>query len=221
MRKRHTILEARFPGTPDFATMAASWSADAVDKMLIFVWAAYDRLTGQLLAGIDLPLADKDVERSITMSLEPRIRDEMSGDEPFFVQHERFEHETMLAPPAQPPQYDIAFVWRANERVMWPLEAKVLRNDSAVSAYVADVKNEFLTCRYAPFVESGAMIGYLVSGTTARAFANIATSLKCELTTYQPFARRDHKVSDHTRRVPARTAYPARFRCHHLLMPMH
>ena len=220
MARRRTILEACFPDTQDFAALAGAWPSDLIDQMLGFVWGAYDLLAKEVLAKIDCRNADKDLERSITMTLELRIRDLMSGYESFVVQHGRYEQETMLDPPAQPPQYDIAFVYRDNERVMWPLEAKVLRTDRTVAAYVADVKEQFLTCRYAPFVDSGAMLGYLLSGVPDNAFRSVAASLGCELQDYAAFGSRNHKASDHLRQVPDGKPYPIPFRCHHLMMEL-
>ena len=67
---------------------------------------------------VDMPAIDRrDLERSITQLLEPRIHAAMTGDEPFYVQHDSFEHETMARSPAQPPAYDLAFVWRTEERL--------------------------------------------------------------------------------------------------------
>ncbi|TFH51772.1 MAG: hypothetical protein E4G89_01940 [Methanothrix sp.] len=60
----------------------------------------------------------------------------MDGAEPFFVQHNSYEHESRKAPPAQAPEYDIAFVLYQNERIKWPLEAKVLRTQQGISEYV-------------------------------------------------------------------------------------
>ena len=86
----------------------------------------------------------------------------MSGDEPFYVQHGPFERETMRPPPAQPPEYDLAFVFRADERIMWPIEAKVLETPGGVADYVRDIREEYLKCRYGPFSASGAMLAYLL-----------------------------------------------------------
>jgi hypothetical protein len=142
----------------------------------------------------------------------------MSGDEPFYVQHGPYERETMKPPPAQPPQYDIAFVLNAAEWIMWPLEAKVLKNPKAVSAYVDDIRQQFLTCRYAPFCGEGAMLGYLLSGTTADTFTNIGGTVPCKLEQHSKFPNRPHKTSRHRRAVPAAKSYPADFLCHHLLL---
>lgn len=184
------------------------------------MWRAYDLFRIEALTGINPALADDDLERDITMNLERRIRRVMTGDEPFIVQHGPYEEETRKPAPAQPPQYDIAFVLNADERIMWPLEAKVLRSDSvaAVAAYADDVNNQFLTCRYAPFSSEGAMLGYLMSGDEDVAFNSVETKVPCALTGHPDFLSRHHKTSDHKRKVPADRAYPCDFRCHHLMM---
>ena len=167
---------------------------------------------------IDPRQADDELERSITQLLEPQIRRTMTGDEPFYVQHGPYENETRRPPPAQPPQYDIAFVLSANPRIMWPLEAKVLRTDKTIALYVTDIVDEFLTCRYAPFSSEAAMLGYLFTGNPGHVFTNIAEKLKCTLYDHSSFPKRQHKTSKHMRTVPADKAYPQEFRCHHLIM---
>ena len=182
--------------------------------LLDFVWRGYDLLMTQLPAGID----PKDVERSITQSLELRIRRTMTGYEPFDIQHEPYERETMKPPPAQPPQYDLAFVLRADEKIMWPLEAKVLDTDGVVGEYVKDVRNEFLTYRYAPFSREGAMVAFLLAGVPAKVFSNIATKLPCTLKAHPKFLARLHKTSEHQRLPKLGKNYPSDFRCHHLIL---
>ena len=218
LAKRRTILEVRFPDTPDFAALAHEWLVDGVDQMLGFVWRAYDRLVADILSHISLTDADKDLERAITMTLVPRIRDEMSGDETYHVEHEWYEHETMLDPPARPRQYDICFVWRECPRIMWPLEAKVLPTDESVDAYVSEIRDNFLTCHYAPFTGEGGMLGYLVTGDPEEAFNNIAKKVPCKLKKHPNFPTRDHRTSEHSRKVPRGKPYPRDFRCHHMLL---
>lgn len=200
---------------PEFVSLAGRWCSNQSANLLAFVWQGYDFLLAELPAGTD----PKDLERSITQALELRIRRAMSGDEPFDIQHGPYERETMMPPPSQPPQYDLAFVLRANERIMWPLEAKVLETDrkSAVRQYIKDVKNEFLTCRYAPFSSEGAMVGYLLSGNPEKAFENIAAKIPCHLIAHPEFALRPHKLSEHRRSVEKGKPYPCEFRCHHLI----
>jgi hypothetical protein len=202
---------------PDFVALAKRWYPDLSKTLLSFIWQGYDLLTSELPAGLDV----RDLERSITQSLEPRIRKVMSGYEPFYIQHGPYERETMQPPPAQPPQYDLAFVFRANERFMWPIEAKVLKTDSGVAQYVSDVRNQFLKCRYGPFSSEGAMLGYLLSGKVRKVFNSIAKKIPCSLFVNLNFPSRPCKLSDHRRAVPAGKQYPVDFRCHHLIFSFH
>jgi len=184
------------------------------------VWKGYDAFRGEVLSGVGSSQADEDLERNITQLLEPKIHEQMSGYEPFYVQHEPYERETRVAPPAQPPKYDIAFVLRCNPRVMWPLEAKVLKTDGSVGKYVNEVKKNFLTCRYSPFSSEAAMLGYLLSGYCETAFNNIAEKGAWELAAHAHFPDREHRTSDHKREVPEGKLYPVEFRCHHLLLQL-
>lgn len=220
MARKHTILEIICPAPVAFGRLARAWSADAATLMMGWVWAGYDLLAEEVLCKTDWTSAGADLERELTQLLEPRIRHCMPSDAFCYVQHGPNERETRKPAPAQPPEYDLAFVLYANERIMWPLEAKVLPTDQQVDAYVKDVKNEFLTCRYAPFSEEGAMLGYMLSGCPLKAFAKIAQELGVMLVLHPDFARRHHRVSSHIRSVPSGKRYPKRFRCHHLMMPL-
>jgi hypothetical protein len=199
--------------SPDFVGLAGDWCRDQSAILLGLVWRAYDQLRHET-SRID----SRDLERSITQLLEIRVHRAMSGDEPFYIQHGPYERETMKAAPAQPPQYDLAFVLNADERIMWPLEAKVLEKPSAVSDYAVDIREQFLTCRYAPFCGEGAMLGYLLSGTTTDAFKSIARKVPCKLTHHLIFSGRAHKTSRHQRTAPKGKLYPSDFLCHHLLL---
>jgi hypothetical protein len=197
----------------DFVVIAGKWCRDQSEIMLAFVWQGYDQMRRES------PRVDGgDLERSITQLLEPRIHRQMSGDEPFYVQHGPYERETKEPPPAQPPQYDLAFILREDERIMWPLEAKVLETAGAVSEYVKDIREQFLKCRYAPFSSEGAMLGYLLSGRPSDAFLNISDKLPCRLEDHPSFRSRPQKLSNHYRNVPPAKAYAPVFRCHHLML---
>lgn len=220
MTRRRSYSERRWPRSDDFVRLAAKWGKNASSRLLAFVWTAYDALVVEVFA-IDAPTGeDESLERSITQLLEPRIRAAMTGWEPFEVQHGPYEYETRRPAPAQPPAYDIAFFLVAKPRLMWPLEAKVLRTDQAVALYVADLRNEFLTCRYSPFSSQAAMLGYLLAGTPQRAFTAIARSVPCQLAVHPYFRDRPHRTSDHVRTVPRGKPYPATFRCHHLILEL-
>ena len=146
--------------------------------MLKFVWQGYDLLVSELLSQINCDGTEEQLERSITQLLEPEIRRVMTRDEPFDIQHEVYEIESYQI--LRPPQYDIAFYLIANRRIMWPLEAKVLKTDGAVSEYIKEINDNFMTCRYAPFSSEGGMLGYLLSGNPDKAFTNIAKKLPCK-----------------------------------------
>lgn len=205
-------------GTPPidaaFVALACAWMTSPATRFLDFVWHAYDDTQ---VSPFDPDPAD--LERSITQLLEPRIRDAMTGDEPFYVQHGPYEHETMMAPPAQPPEYDLAIVFRADPRIMWPIEAKVLETPRRVANYVHDVTHEFLTCRYGPFSDSGAMLAYLLQGEPKDAFLAIEKSLATTLQAVPEHADRPTLRSRHKRSIPPGKPYPATFDCYHLILP--
>ena len=217
MHRRRTIGEKRWLDTPDFVSIATIWCENASAILLRFVWEAYDLLCEEVLADIDFLQTEAELERSITQYWEPRIHRAMAGNEPFYVQHGPYEFETRMEPPAQSPQYDIAFVLHENMRVMWPLEAKVLKTAGTVADYVDDIQNQFLVCRYAPFSSEGGMVGYLLSGESAKVFDNIEAKLSCVLHSHSAFLDRDHKISEHNRMVEEGKLYPQEFRCHHLI----
>ena len=198
---------------PAFVRLARSWVRDPAQQFLALIWVAYEDMVASK------PVIDgRDLERSITQLLEPRVKDAMTGDEPFYVQHGPFERETMRAPPAQPPEYDLAFVLRADERIMWPLEAKVLEKPSSIAAYVRDVTDEYLTCRYAPFSDSGAMLGYLLTGKPEDALKAIAGKLGVALEAVTDLPKANNSWSKHARIVPEGKPYPPEFRCYHLIL---
>jgi hypothetical protein len=218
--RRLTIGEARWPETPEFSAVAARWNRNVSTIMLGFVWEGYDLLCSEVLSEVDVTTADEQLERSITQLLVPRIRRQMSGNEPYFVDREVDEMETRHSPQAKPPCYDIAFVLTSNERIMWPLEAKVLRTDGDVARYVNEITTNFLTCRYGPFSREGAMLGYLLAGSPINAFTAIGQKVPCQLNAHPDFVPRYHKGSFHQRVVPADKSYPQFFTCHHLIMEL-
>ena len=124
----------------------------------------------------------------------------------------------MSAPPAQPHEYDLAFVFRTDERVMWPLEAKVLETPRRMSNYMRDLNEEYLTFRYAPFSNSAAMLGYLLTGRAGEAFLEIEGRLGQKLEGVPAHATRPNRMSHHKRDVPRGTRYPSEFSCFHLIL---
>jgi len=220
MSRRQTISEQRWPNTGDFVKLANALQTKAVITLLNLVWKAYDLLLTEVLSQVDSTQSDADLERQITQLLEPRIHRVMDGAEPFFVQHNSYELESRKAAPAQPPEYDIAFVLHQNERIKWPVEAKVLRTQQNTTEYVRSVTQQFLTCRYAPFSSQAAMLGYLLSGSPQIFLSNAANQIGCAIDPNPDFPNRDHGVSNHIRVIPTGKAYPVEFKCHHLILPI-
>nr|WP_244619857.1 hypothetical protein [Methylobacterium oryzae] len=205
------------PPDAAFIAQAGAWIGQAETAFTDLVWRGYAQLRT-----MEARFDTRDLERSITEQITAAIDDEVPGEAPYYVQHSPFERETMLAPPAQPPAYDLAFVMRADPRIMWPVEAKILITPKALADYVADVVDQFLTCRYAPFSPSGAMLGYLLSGAPEDTLANIAKRLGVRYTETTPLdTERPHRSAWHARTVPADKAYPSPFRCHHLILGFH
>lgn len=219
MSRFNTIAEKRWPGPPqEFLLLAKSWSPDVSEKLLGYVWEGLDLLTAEVLASITVTGDEEELERNITEVLEPKIRDVVPPHSPFFIQHAAREMESRAEPPAQAPEYDLAFRLRANFRIMWPIEAKALRTDGRVSEYVKEVRGNFLTCRYAPFSSEAVMLSYLVSGKPNKFFNNITKKLPCSLSVHSKFGSRDHRVSEHSRIVPPGKAYPNVITLHHLVL---
>lgn len=214
------MAELRWPTTPEFVQAASQHGASIVSDIIIALWAGYDRFFTEVVAPLgDYPVGDE-MERTITLMLYPFVRQAMSGFEPYYVAHAHRENESRAPAPAQAPEYDLAFVLRANPRVCWPVEAKFLRTDGTVRAYVDEIDDQYLSCRYGPFSSSGAMLAYLFTGDPLKLLSNIEKSLGVPLGRAAFANARHHRTSNHERRVPPGKPYPSRFECHHLVMPV-
>lgn len=217
-----TPYNLRWPVTPEFTQVASKFSRNAINHMLESVWQGYTSLKKEFISKIDISLADEELERTITQALQPHIRNCLSGDESYDVQHGSYEPETRTPAPAQPPEYDIAFFLKTNGRIMWPLEAKIMRSPACVAPYVKDINDEFLTGRYAPFSRSAAMLGYLLSGSASDVPPNIEKRLR---TTLHPhltlYPRYNHHISNHSRHLLDPSWASGDFQCHHLIMPLY
>ncbi len=215
-----TLPELRWPRIPEYSELARTWSEDALNQMLTAVWRGYDTFCIEILDRIDIDEVNEERERAVTSELELCIRRHLSGNEPYTIQHGPYEYATRQPAPAQSPQYDIAFVFHQNHRLMWPLEAKFLHSEGAVAEYVQDIQEQFLTGRYAPYANSGAMLGYLLRGSPAIAFSRIEQALCCQLMPHPAFGTRQHRTSDHYRNLARADFMSGPFCCHHLIMEM-
>lgn len=217
MTRRYTPVEVSWPDTPEFVEAADFLAMTTHERFVELLWDGYGLLRRRLQ-----PVREgmEDVERSVTQILFMCIADVMIGPTTFYCVHGFHEQETRMPAPAQPPTYDLAFVFRANPRMSWPIEAKVLWTDTRIAPYVHDVVDQYLTCRYGPFSNSGAMLGYLVTGDAGSVLDNVASALGSKMLSREPrgMGCRGHTL--HSRTVPEGKLYPIDFACHHLVMPV-
>lgn len=216
MADRMSPVQANFPIPEDFVILAKRVLPDAINVMLRHVWQGYDRLREG--DSFDVSKNDAHLEDEITMALYARIQDVIDPYFPFAVVHQWPEIEQQKDR-GRSPQCDLAFRLRVgNVRSHFSIEAKVIRTDGAVSEYIREIKDNFLSGRYSTFSSEAAMLGYLISGTTETAFDAIAKAFKCVLTECAHFPDRDHRCSCHSRDLGNKSGIAAQFRCHHLLM---
>lgn len=228
MPERSTLLDRLHGRPPDAQAFARALTPILTNRLLTIVWEAYEVLVHEVCAKIDdWDESFDDLERQLTEELSDRIQDRLQADGGFLpvsFRHGPFEREGRKRAPAQPRQYDLGFAYHADRRVLWPLEAKVVKGDADtvrnVGDYVDTVTGRFLSCAYAPFSPSGAMLAYLKKGNATAVLDNIGRRLECEMESYPAFATRPHRTSRHDRGVPAGKEYPSSFRCHHLVLEL-
>lgn len=208
------------------------WSRKYSQTLLDYFWQGYEIFlknpdNKRLLKKYKTLKNERDLERKLNEGMELAIREAMSGDQSFVVQHETYEFESAAPAPAQPPQYDIAFILLGfNRQLKWALEAKVLKENKLTnsSSYLKEINDNFLTCRYSPFSFEGAMIGYLFCDKPEEIFQSIDKYFGQKLKPHPNFHPKYlHKTSDHKRKIPVdkshrKDVYPTEFKCHHLLL---
>lgn len=212
---RRTYLERRWPETPMFQTIAELWCTDHSRRLLELVWRAYDLLLSNDLQKVAFKADDEAREESLNFLLAVRI-DLCKGNAPFYVAHQPPEQSKRKRGRGRSPQPDIGFVLYEHPRAVWPMEGKVLMHDRDVSAYIGEIEENFVKARYATFSIEGAMLGYLIDGDSEKALLNISNDLGAELRKHIHFAKRPHRLSDHTRTSSPQMS--PNFVCHHLLL---
>ncbi len=221
-RPRRTIPQALRAAKPP-GDRLNEWPPATVPRLLELLWLAFDRVKSAKLARVNLSTDDLQLERSVNELLADELQHllgETDGFATYVIQHERFENESIDPRSNRPPQYDLAFIWNDDPTLMWPCEAKVLKTPGAVAPYLHDVRDAFLACVYAPFSSSGAMLGLLISGSPEHAFQNISAKLPAKLDKCPPHLARPHRISIHSRTVPAEKSYPQEFTLHHLILEL-
>lgn len=215
MSRYPALSELVWPADPDSLAEAARWAEEVSDRVLDWIWRSFDEVLAKCLSNIDLNTPLEEIERDLVskhfVELLRLWRMETDGFPTFFPVHEWPEVASRPKPPGRSPAYDLAFVADDNQRVAWPIEAKVLPTDSTLAKYMEDV-NKFLTGTAAPFVGEGGVLGYLLSGTPAAFLAKLERTMKQPLGKAPKFSTRPHRTSTHSR-APA-----PRLRLHHMIM---
>jgi hypothetical protein len=178
LSRRKTILERIHPDVPEFTILANEWKIDAINRLLGFFWKGCDALISDIIKPAGGLQGDElSLERSLNSRLAPRVSQSIDSSCPFYFQHKPDEFQTLKTPSSQPPEPDFAFISRVNERIMLPIEAKVIKTDDRTSEYIDEIKENYLTCNYAPFSKVGAMVGYLLEGKPEKLFKKISKGL--------------------------------------------
>ena len=226
--KRPTLSDRIYGAPPDAVEIARAWTSNLVDQLIDLVWTASDRLRNGDFARVDDWEDLYDLERDITEHMADAVQAELharGGLLPVTFSHAPRERSSRLSDVGQPKEYDLGFKHNSDKRMVWPVEAKVIRGDEDTSKnlgdYVETLNTRFLTCAYAPYSPSGAMLGYLKAGDPEVVAECVARRLGAVFGPYEPQRESGlHRVSDHKRSVPGGKPYPVDFQCHHLLMSL-
>jgi hypothetical protein len=212
---RPTLSELAWPTDEESRRLAEDWTNGVTSQVIGWTWEAFEIFRAKVLSRVDLTQPPEQLERDLARHHFREINilwaQETGGECAFTPHHEYPELETRSPAPAKPPAYDIAFVWNANPRIVWPIEAKVVPTPGTLAEYLGDVK-KFTDGIAAPLTGVGAQIAYLLTGTTDEFFANLRTRLSSPLQPVTEFFTRPHHSSRH-----ARTTAPE-LQLHHMAM---
>lgn len=194
---------------------AEQWAGDATAQVIDWTWRGFDALKANMLSQVDFSQPLEQVERDLTSKHFVEINrlwaQDTGGECSIFPHHEYPENQSRPGGCGKPPASDISFVWYENQRVTWPIEAKVVPTTGTLSEYVKDTA-KFTGGVAAPFVGEGAQIAYLLTGTTDEFFSNLNAGISITLQEVPEFSDRPHRVSFHAR-APAPS-----LRLHHMAM---
>ena len=213
---RPTLSEQAWPMDDESRRQAQDWASGVTAQVLDWTWRAFEALHANVLSHVDMTQPLDQLERDLTskhfIEIQRIFVAETDGFPSIIPHHEFPENQSRPGGCGKPPASDICFIWYANQRVTWPIEAKVVPTPGALAKYLRDV-NKFTDGIAAPFVGEGAQIAYLRTGTPRDFFDNLRRSAgMSSLQHSQDFPNRPHKVSAHPRN-PAPD-----LRLHHLAM---
>lgn len=209
------MSELRWPMDDESRRQAEDWAVGVSTQVLGWTWRAFDALRANVLNYVDMSQPLEQLERDLTSKHFVEILRlffaETDGYSSIIPHHEYPENESRPGGSGKPPASDISFVWYENQRVSWPIEAKVVPTPGTLAEYLGDTK-KFVDGIAAPLVGEGAQIAYLLTGKMDNFFYNLSTNLLCPLQALPEFSDRAHRVSSH-----ARTSHPD-LQLHHMAM---
>ena len=200
---RPTLGELVWPMDDESRQQAEEWTAGVSIQVLDWTWRAFDALRLNVLNRVDMNQPLDQLERDLTskhfIEIQRLFAAETDGMSSIVPHHEFPENESRPGGSGKPPASDISFIWYDNQRVSWPIEAKILATARTLAPYLGDVK-KFTDGIAAPFSGAGAQIAYLLSGTADDFFNNLGPALSLALQTMPEFSARAHRVSSHARK---------------------
>jgi hypothetical protein len=217
MTLRPAFSELRWPDDSESFALAERWATDVAERVLDWTWRGFDRFRRQHLSLVDLTRPLEEIERDIAskhfIAINQVWATETGGCCSISPIHEWPELASRPQPPGRSPACDFAFVSVQNQRIAWPIEAKVIETPRRLAQYKIDLR-KFMSGTAAPFVGEGGMIGYLRAGGSDEFFVALETLLHQKLGFVDFFSDRPHRTSHHRRaRAPA-------LRLHHMVMEL-
>jgi len=199
---RPGLSKLRWPMDDDSCRQAASWAAGVTQQVMDWTWRAFDALYSNVISDVDMTQPLDQLERDLTskhfIEINRLFAAETDGFSSIVPHHEFPENESAPGGSGRPPASDISFVWYENQRVSWPIEAKVIRTAGTLADYLNDTV-KFESGIAAPLVGEGAQIAYLLTGTTDGFFDNLSARIPSLLRSLREFPNRAHRVSSHVR----------------------
>ena len=224
MSRGRTIHQTLWPDSaPEFSNIANLWPEDMVNEMLALVWDGFDRLNRGKLCRVDFTQDYEQIERSLTelhsIEIQTLWAQRTSGFAAYIQVHESWDWESRSSARAIPPSIDIGFLLRSNERIRFPVEAKLLETVARTAPFIKDLTDKLLAGKGAVFTTKGALVGYLRSGNPSAVFPEIETALDVKLLASDHFSARPHRQSVHQRsKEVLKAGVPSNFECHWMIM---
>ena len=127
---RPALSELRWLMDDESRRQAEDWAVGASHQVLDWTWRAFDALHANLMSRVDMTQPLEQLERDLTskhfIEINRLWAAETGGESSIAPHHEFPENESRPGGCGKPPASDICFIWYANQRVSWPIEAKVL-----------------------------------------------------------------------------------------------